>query len=133
MEDNPAEAELASLAFSTLSLENDLVHFSDGQSFLDYLKQQPDDPQAYFVLLDLNMPSPDGRDLLRALKGLPAWSGVPVAVFSSSMYRKDIEDCYQLGADAFVTKPFDMSAFYETIRRMVNFWMRSAIPDPVQA
>lgn len=121
VEDNPADAQLAHLAFKSISPEANVINFSNGKDFLDHLDQSNIEPIS-LVLLDLNMPQMNGTEVLKTLQKNKSWAKIPVVVFSSSKQEDDIQSCYDLGANAYVTKPFDYSEFEQTIEAIARFW-----------
>ena len=121
VEDNPADAQLAHLAFKSISPEANVINFSNGKDFLDHLNQSSVEPIS-LVLLDLNMPQMNGTEVLKNLQKNKSWAKIPVVVFSSSKQEDDIQNCYDLGANAYVTKPFDYSEFEQTIEAIARFW-----------
>ena len=80
--------------------------------------------QPGFILLDLNLPRLDGRAVLRALQADPVLARIPVVVLSTSAHSADVAACYDLGANAFVTKPLDLDAFLATVQAIARFWCR---------
>ncbi|HMR43085.1 MAG TPA: response regulator [Saprospiraceae bacterium] len=123
VEDNPADLQLTQLAFQNLSLEGELLSFKNGQDLFDYLAHDGASDIA-FILLDLNMPQWSGKRILKNLQNSAIWRSIPVVIFSSSLHEQDIKECYALGANAYVTKPFDLQDFERTIESIANFWGR---------
>ena len=83
---------------------------------------------AAFVLLDLNMPGVDGRDLLRRFRARDAT--VPVVILSTSAHVRDIESCYQAGANAYVVKPFDPGEWQRRLAAVAAFWLDTVVLPP---
>lgn len=75
------------------------------------------------VLLDLNLPGTDGRAVLNILKKDPLLHTIPVIVFSTSSSSRDIDDCYQLGANSYLTKPIEYAVLEEKIRLTISYWL----------
>ncbi|MEZ4948945.1 MAG: response regulator [Saprospiraceae bacterium] len=123
VEDNPADAQLTLLAFKTFSPQTELKIFSNGRHLLKYLDEQIH-LDISLILLDLNMPVMNGREILHLLQENHLWSTIPAVVFSSSKHRDDVEECYSLGAKAYVAKPFDLQEFEKTIAAIAGFWFR---------
>lgn len=121
VEDNPADAQLTKLAFKSISPDADVINFSNGIELLDHLKEEQKEPIS-LIMLDLNMPQMNGTEVLKSLQDHKEWAGIPVVVFSSSKQDVDIYNCYALGANAYVTKPFDLSEFEKTIETIAQFW-----------
>ncbi len=122
LEDNPADAEMAVMSLSILFPDVEVTHFSEGTQLFTFLENN-EDINLSLILLDLNMPSMNGIEVLKCLRKHPVWQYYPVVVFSSSNNHDDITTCYQLGANAFVTKPFDLEKFNVTLEAITNFWV----------
>lgn len=84
--------------------------------------------QAAFVLLDLNLPGADGRDLLEAFRKREP--SVPVLVLSTSSHPADVERCYRAGANAYLVKPLELDRWQEMIKAAATFWLRAVEPPP---
>lgn len=123
VEDNPADAELILLAFKTHSPHTELKVFQTGPDLLHFLKGSVTDQYA-LILMDLNMPVMNGRELLSRLNKHEEWKEIPKVVFSSSKQKEDVRDCYELGARAYMAKPFDLQEFEKAIASIANFWFR---------
>lgn len=125
VEDNPADVDLTldSLTVAGFCLEFDLAR--DGVEAMSMLNRQgrfsaarrPD-----LVLLDLNLPKKDGRQVLAELKGTESLKGIPVVVLTSSDAERDVVESYRLGANCYVKKPFDLAAFRDVVKAIENFW-----------
>lgn len=125
VEDNPGDADLTldTLAHSKLRLKVDVC--TDGEKALDYLlgrppyaKTEPPD----LVVLDLNLPKLDGREVLAEMKKHDDLRVVPVVVLTSSDAERDVVESYALGASCYVTKPVDLKAFQSIVRAIEGFW-----------
>ena len=121
VEDNPADVGLIKMAFEQSNVGCDIIHFFEGQLLFDYLKES-DPEEVILILLDLNMPKMNGIEILEILYNDEMLKTIPTIMFSSSNHAKDIEQCYALGANAYVVKPVDMSEFNKTISTIVSFW-----------
>ena len=83
------------------------------------------------ILLDLNMPGTDGRTVLKILKQDPQLFKIPVIIFTTSSNNEDIEECYRLGANSYVTKPINYSALEEKVCLIVRYWLEfNELPSP---
>ncbi|MBT8218694.1 MAG: response regulator [Bacteroidia bacterium] len=122
VEDNPAEAKLAEFAFKELAIPNQILIFSEGQEFLNYLESNGCENIA-FTLLDLNMPGMSGLEILQSIRNNFSFRALPILVFSSSGFEDEIEECYQLGAKAYIRKPMDYLRFKEILEATYNFWV----------
>jgi CheY-like chemotaxis protein len=134
VEDNPADADLTSETIMTGETEIDLSIVKDGVEALEFLRREgiyagvgrPD-----MVLLDLNLPRKDGRQVLACIKDDEDLRRIPVVVLTSSDADKDVVSSYQLGANCYVTKPGDLSEYRTIIRTVENFWLSIAkLPPP---
>lgn len=122
VEDNLADVELVRLSVRELATPVELVHIGDGQEFLNFTETH-DGTGFSVILLDLNMHRVSGLDILRQLKTNSIFRNIPIVVFTTSNSKSDIKQCYELGARAFVSKPFDILEFNETIKAIVDFWL----------
>ncbi len=121
VEDSLADVKLMKMAFSEQPLEADFKHFADGQEFLDFLESEKPE-KIDLITLDLNMPRMGGIDILKALQNNPRYKKLPIIIFSSSTHETDVQTCYDLGANAYVSKPIDIMKFSETIAAISGFW-----------
>ncbi|MDX2104428.1 MAG: response regulator [Alphaproteobacteria bacterium] len=128
VEDDPADAGLVKRAMRESRLLCQVEHVRDGVEALAYLRQEG---EAYagsarpdLVLLDLNMPRMDGREVLRLMKGDDDLRRIPVVVLTTSDVERDIEASYGLGANSFVTKPMDVNDFFAVIRQIETYWFQ---------
>jgi CheY-like chemotaxis protein len=130
IEDNPADVELWRDALTGLpSLRVRSV--ADGAEALDYLRQagsSADVPQPDLILLDVSLPRVDGHHVLARIKSDPSLRTIPVIVLSGSAQNQEIERAYELGANAYVVKPTQLSQFREVVRAIYRFWCSAASP-----
>lgn len=101
----------------------------DGIEAIDFLNgvgdwSEPGNPT--LILLDLNLPRKDGRQVLAVLKSDDMFQRIPVVVLSSSDSEKEITSCYQLGANCYIVKPTDLDAYRNVVRILEDFWLRAA-------
>ena len=122
IEDCPAQAKLAQYAFKEMAIPNPIIHYSNGYQLLEHLNDRGSKDIA-FVLLDLNMPEINGLDVLRKIQENHVFRSLPVLVYSSSGYEDDIEECYALGAKAYIRKPMDYFRFKEILQKTYDFWV----------
>ena len=129
IEDNPDDAELTRIAFTEAGIDSQLVVVGDGAEALDYLFAQAKyahrDPADLpsIVLLDLNLPKIDGREVLQALRGNPATRGLPVVVLTTSTEPFDVEASYALGVNSYIRKPVDFGKFVEVVKQIGLYWL----------
>jgi CheY-like chemotaxis protein len=127
VEDDPNDIELTLTALAENNLRNEVVVTRDGVEALDYLfrrglfAQRPAG-NPLVILLDLKMPRLDGVQVLRQLKAEWQLRLIPVVVLSSSRESRDLEECYRLGANAYVVKPVRFSEFIEAVKQTGLFW-----------
>lgn len=131
VEDNAEDFLALSRALRKHAVPNPVVHCHNGEQALEYLHghgRHAAWPTALpvLILLDLNMPGLDGRDVLRALQLDTVLRVIPVIVFTSSASTRDVDDCYQLGANSFLTKPLSYSALEEKIGLLAHYWLATA-------
>lgn len=133
VEDSPEDAEAVFRAFRKSGLINPLKHCSDGDAALDYLHRrgpcaEPGKaPLPSIILLDLNMPGTDGREVLADLKRSDDLRTIPVVVLTTSSDERDIENCYEIGANSYVRKPVDLEGFMNAIRLLKDYWLEIVI------
>jgi two-component system, chemotaxis family, response regulator Rcp1 len=125
IEDNPADADLMHEAITSGKLLLDLATVRDGVAAIQYLRGEgpySDTPRPDLILLDLNLPKMDGRQVLAAIKADADLRGIPVVVLTSSTAERDIVQSYNLGANCYVIKPVDLKAFQCIVKDVENFW-----------
>ena len=137
VEDSPEDTEAMRRAFKKSGLANALNYCSDGDDALDYLFQRgpyaaPDAaPRPGVILLDLNMPGTDGREVLAEIKKDEQLRKIPVIVLTTSSDERDIDKCYQAGANSYIRKPVDLDGFMRAIQMLKNYWFEIVIlPRP---
>ena len=134
VEDNPGDVRLTQRALDAGSAVRHRLHVvEDGEMALAFLRRDPpheEAPRPDLVLLDLNLPKTDGREVLGAIKADEDLRRIPIVVLSTSSALRDIRDSYDLHANCFVTKPLHLAEYVEVIRRVTDFWLRVASPPP---
>ncbi|OOC10012.1 MULTISPECIES: response regulator [Thioalkalivibrio] len=128
-EDSPEDVELLREAFEHHRFAAELHPVSDGVEAMAYLRGEGEHagaPQADMMLLDLNMPRMDGREVLAAVKNDPKLQSLPVVILTTSNAPEDVTRSYEHRASAFLTKPPDFDAFLELTRRLGEFWLHAA-------
>lgn len=126
VEDNPGDARLTLEGFKDARIRNNITVVEDGIEAMAYLRHQgpyADVALPDLVLLDLNMPKKDGREVLADMKADEALKQIPVLVFTISAAEKDILEAYHLQASAFITKPIDLDEFIRVVKSMTEFWL----------
>jgi CheY-like chemotaxis protein len=125
VEDNPGDARLAIEALKESKVFNNLHHVLDGVEAMRFLRREgayaemavPD-----LILLDLNLPRKDGREVLAEIKDDAELRLVPVVVLTTSSAERDLVKSYDLHANAYVVKPIDLDRFIEIVQAIENFW-----------
>ena len=126
VEDNPGDVRLTREALREGKIANRLHVVTDGQSAVDFLKQQgeyADAPRPHLVLLDLRLPKKSGHEVLEEVKETLELRRVPIVVLTSSEAEEDIARSYDLHANAYVTKPVEVDGFLAAVRSMEEFWL----------
>jgi chemotaxis family two-component system response regulator Rcp1 len=134
VEDNPGDARLTQEALKESKMLNNLHHVRDGVEAMAFLRREgkySDSPTPDIILLDLNLPRKDGREVLAELKGMPRLKNIPVVVLTTSDAEQDILMSYNLHANCYITKPVDLEKFIEIIRGIENFWLSIVKLPPV--
>lgn len=129
VEDNPDDIELTRIAFAQAGLESRLEVVRDGAQALDYLfargpyagREQCKLPA--IVLLDINLPKVNGREVLQAIRANPATRNLPVVVLTTSTEPFDVEASYQYGANSYIRKPVDFAQFVESVKQIGIYWL----------
>jgi two-component system response regulator len=129
VEDNPDDVELTRLAFDEAKIANQLAVVSDGAEALDYLfargrfaDRDPADLPS-LVLLDLNLPKVDGREVLQAIRANEATRSLPVVVLTTSTEPFDVEATYALGVNSYIQKPVDFEQFVWAVKQVGLYWL----------
>jgi CheY-like chemotaxis protein len=133
VEDSPEDFEATIRAFKKSGLKNPIIRCEDGDSALEYLYRRgrwtdPEkSPRPGVVLLDLNLPGTDGREVLTEIKKDEQLRHIPVIVLTTSNDRRDVEACYQAGANSYIQKPVDMDGFLKAIERLNGYWFEVVV------
>jgi two-component system, chemotaxis family, response regulator Rcp1 len=130
VEDNPGDARLTAEVFKyNNKLPKSLAVVEDGVEALAYLRQEgkyTDAPRPDLILLDLNLPKKDGRQVLAAIKNDENLRRIPVVVLTTSGDQEDIKQAYDLNANCFLTKPVDFEQFASLLTAIEEFWLTFA-------
>ncbi|MEZ4674086.1 MAG: response regulator [Caldilineaceae bacterium] len=125
VEDNPGDVRLTLEIFKESNLENHVVVVKDGVEAMAYLYQQNNYKHAKrpdLILLDLNLPRKDGREVLAEIKATPTLRSIPVIVLTSSDTEQDIQQAYDLHANCYIAKPVDFEQLLHVVRLLKEFW-----------
>ena len=134
MEDNPVDVMMTKEAFNGGRVCNNLHVAEDGEEAMDFLYKRgkyASAPSPEIILLDLNLPRKDGREVLAEIKGDPSLRHIPVIILTTSEDQEDIWRSYELQANCFITKPVDMEQFTKALECLGEFWFTLVrLPTP---
>ncbi len=134
VEDSPSDALLAMRALLESSFDSRVLHAKDGVEALAMLRREGshvDCPRPDLILLDLNMPRKDGRQVLTELRSDSDLRTIPVVVLSTSAADSDINDSYRLGSNSYIVKPVELNEFFNLMEKAQDYWFRTcALPTP---
>lgn len=125
VEDNPGDIQLTKIALEDNKMSINLSVVEDGVEALEFLKKEGkygDAPHPDLVLLDLNLPRKDGREVLEEMKADPILRRIPVVILTTSQAEEDVLKAYNLCANCYITKPVDFDQFVKIVRSIENFW-----------
>jgi len=126
VEDNKGDVGLIEEVFESSKVRNKLYVVEDGEEAVNFLLREgkfSDVPRPGIILLDLNLPKKDGREVLGEIKEDKDLKNIPVVVLTTSKAEEDILESYKLHANAYVTKPVDFDQFIKVIKSIENFWL----------
>jgi len=126
VEDNPGDARLTREALRDAKVRNRLHVAADGVDALACLRREGKHaavPKPDLILLDLNLPKKDGREVLDEIKRDDGLRHIPVVILTTSQAERDIAESYRLRANAYVTKPVDLEQFLKVVRSIEHFWL----------
>jgi len=126
IEDNPGDVLLTQTAFKDGRVMNRLNIVRDGEEALHYLKHQGkyvDSPEPGIILLDLNLPKKDGRQVLKEIKEDERLKKIPVIILTTSESEEDVLQAYENHANCYIRKPVDLDRFMEIVRKIEDFWL----------
>jgi len=125
-EDDADDRFLLQAAFEENGFKDTLHFVENGVEVLDYLNSlQPFEKEKKFprfILLDLNMPKKDGREVLKELKQHPELKKIPVVIFSTTNNEQEMRRCYELGANSYITKPNSFESLLKTVAALRSYW-----------
>jgi len=126
VEDNPGDYRLTKEALHEGKVYNNLHWAKDGVEAIEFLKRRgkyKDAPRPDIILLDLNLPKKDGREVLSEIKSDEELRAIPVVVLTTSKAEEDVLRSYDLHANCYVTKPVDLEQFIRVVQSIDNFWL----------
>ncbi|HDY65131.1 MAG TPA: response regulator [Phycisphaerae bacterium] len=136
VEDDPGDQELTRRALKESKICNELCLVEDGEEAMDYLFRRgrfeapSDSPRPDLILLDLNLPRVDGREVMKQLSADPDLRIIPVVVLTTSKQEEDIIRSYELGCNSFITKPVDLNQFIEVVKHLEEYWFELVVLPP---
>lgn len=122
VEDNPADVRLTREVFKQAKLANALSVAEDGETALEMLRAPDKHPRPDLILLDLNLPGIDGRELLQEIKRDPALLAIPVCILTTSRAEQDVLTAYQHHTNCYIVKPVDLNQFVRVVQQIEDFW-----------
>jgi len=126
VEDNPGDVRLTIEALRESKVRNSLNVARDGVEALEYLRREGPfaaAPRPDLILLDLNLPRKDGREVLQEIKADPALHTIPVVILTTSRAEQDVLRSYELKANCYITKPVDLEQFITVVKSIEDFWL----------
>jgi len=136
VEDNPSDIELTLRAFERQKIGNEIIVAEDGKEALDYLfgtgeySGRDISEQPTVILLDLNLPLIDGKEVLRRIRSNELTRRLPVVILTSSKEEQDVTQSYDLGVNSYIRKPVDFNQFSEAVRQLGLYWLVINEPPP---
>ena len=133
VEDNPGDVRLTREALKGAKMWAQVHVVEDGVAALDYLYRRPPYESALrpdLILLDLNLPRMDGREVLAIVKGDPTLKLIPIVVLTTSQAEEDVLRAYHLNANCYVTKPVDLHQFNRIVQAVEEFWLTVVMLPP---
>ncbi len=126
VEDSPSDTELTMEALKEAKVRNHLTIVEDGVQALEFLRRQGmygGAPRPDLILLDLNLPRKDGREILAEIKTDDQLKTIPVVVLTTSRAEQDVFECYKYHANCYITKPVNLEQFLNVVRSIESFWL----------
>jgi two-component system, chemotaxis family, response regulator Rcp1 len=136
VEDNPADQQLTVRAFRQGKFNTKINIVNDGQEAMDYLLRQDKykdnsiSPRPDLILLDINMPRKDGKQVLKEIRNNASLKMIPVIMLTTSDLERDVIDSYNLGVNAFISKPVRIADFINIVCKLEEFWFSLSLLPP---
>ena len=133
VEDNPGDADLAREALEGSKFHNILNVVDDGEKAMAYLRRDglyPEVSRPDLILLDLNIPKKDGRQVLAEIKEDDNLKRIPVVILTTSRAEEDVMKSYNLHCNCYITKPIDLNQFLSVVRSIEDFWLSIVVLPP---
>jgi chemotaxis family two-component system response regulator Rcp1 len=135
VEDNPGDVRLTQEALQEGKVYNNLHWVKDGVEALDFLRREgrhSGAPRPDIILLDLNLPKKDGREVLLVIKGDERFKQIPVVILTTSKAEEDVLRSYELHANCYITKPVDLDKFIQVVQSIDRFWLTVVTLPPAK-
>lgn len=131
-EDDSDDRFLLQTAFKEKGYDDKIEFVENGVELIDFLaniqdKKTSHDSYPYFILLDLNMPKKDGREVLKEIKQHPVFKRIPIIVFTTTKNENEIKRCYELGANTYVVKPVSFEGLLKVLDDIRAYWFNTAV------
>ncbi len=125
VEDNPGDVRLIKEVFKDAKIYNAMQVAYDGETAMEILRGEGEYDGFYpdLILLDLNLPKKDGREVLREIKGDETLKCIPVVILTTSNAEEDLIETYKMNANCYITKPVDLDQFINVVKSIENFWL----------
>jgi CheY-like chemotaxis protein len=126
VEDNPGDVRLIQEVFKDAKIYNSMQIAYDGEAAMKILRKEGEHCNAAYpdlILLDLNLPKKDGREVLREIKGDKTLKCIPVVILTTSNAEEDLIETYRMNANCYITKPVDLDQFINVVKSIENFWL----------
>ena len=136
VDDSQEDVEVIQRVLTTVGWRWPFHHCWTGDEALEFLRRRgpyANSPKAFrpgLVLLDLNLPGSDGRDVLQEIKSDPALQTIPVLILTTSHHERDVQWCYQAGANSYVQKPVCLDDMCRALRAVVDYWFHTVVLPP---
>jgi CheY-like chemotaxis protein len=134
VEDSNEDFKMLQRLMRRMEVQNPIYRCTNGDEIFNFLYQEGDysdpdmAPRPSAILLDLNLPGMDGRDILERLKQDRSFKKIPIVVFTTSSNPRDVELCYQKGANGYLIKPMDFQELQKTVQAFVDYWLEANTP-----
>ncbi len=129
VEDDPGHAKLIIRNLQRANVTNNLIHFSNGKDVIEFLNSESHRKTYYLMLLDLNMPVMDGYQVLEQMKNNPSTQRIPIIILTTTDDQREVNRCYDLGCNVFLTKPIDPDLFSQAIHKLGLLLSIVTIPE----
>ena len=133
IEDNNEDFQTVVRALKKCGFSSSIYHCESGDDVMEYLKKTENPPAGEeitvpeLILLDLNLPGMDGKEILAKIRQNEIYKKVPVVILTTSKNERDVEECYAYGANSYIEKPVDMEKFLATVKQIKEYWFETNI------